>query len=457
MILGDRPRVKTHTCRVEITLRIDRLDDDGRGVGTAAGLEVRVAGALPGETVRAKVQHESPHAPRAWADLVATVGAPSEERVPVACPGFGECGGCALQHLAYPAQLTYKRRLVEGALAALNVPVADVVPSAQELHYRNKAKYVIAARDDGGLRLGSYAPGSHRVVDMAGCQVPEEPIDAVARAALKRLEAERLPAYDERRRTGELRYLVVRASADGELLVVVVAAAARSRPALVRAARAIRAAYPAVVGVVLNVNTTTGGAIFGAEDIVLDGAGALADRVGDVRLELSARAFFQINRAQAARLYAHVARAAAPRVRAVDLYSGVGGIALTLAQRGARVVAVETAAAAVADARRSATANGLHVDWLVADAAAGLSEAARRLGAIDLLVVNPPRKGLATAVRAAVQGARAPRVIYVSCGPHSLAADLAALVGAGYRVADVQPFDLMPGTPQVETVAVLER
>jgi 23S rRNA (uracil-5-)-methyltransferase RumA len=432
---------------VELTVQIDDLDDDGRGVGTAAGRAVHVAGALPGETVRARVEHESPHAPRAWAELVARVGAPAEERVPVACPAFGACGGCTLQHLAYPAQLTFKRRLVERALGR---PVADVIASPRELHYRNKAKYVVAP----GLRLGSYAPGSHRVVDMAGCQVPEEPIDEVARAALRLLDG--VPAYDERARTGELRYLVVRASGDGELLVVVVAASTRARPAIARAARALRAAKPAVAGVVLNVNATTGGAIFGAEDHVLDGAGTLADRVGDVRLELSARAFFQINRAQAARLYAHVARGAGPRLRAVDLYSGVGGIALTLARRGAAVVGVETAAAAIADARRSAAANALAVDFLVADAGPGLPEAARRLGGVDLVVVNPPRKGLAPAARAAILAARAPRVIYVSCGPKSLAGDLAALSG-GYRVVEVQPFDLMPGTPQVETVVALER
>jgi 23S rRNA (uracil-5-)-methyltransferase RumA len=452
MILVDRLQVKPQPSRVETTLRITDLDDDGGGVGRADDLEIHVAGALPGETVRARVEHRSPHAPRAWAALIERVGPPADERVTPACPGHGACGGCALQHLAYPAQLTFKRRAVERALGR---PVDDVVAAPHELGYRNKAKYVIAP----GLRLGSYAPGSHRIVDMAGCRVPEPPIDAVARAFVGRLSAARLPAYDERTATGLLRYLVVRANADGEVLVVVVAAAVEPRPALRRAARELRMQHPCVRGVVLNLNRATSGTIFGTHDEVLDGKGRLSDRVGEVTLVLSARAFFQINRAQTARLYDAVAAAAGARrgVRAVDLYCGVGGIALTLARRGARAVGVESLAEAVADARRSGAASGLDVDFIHADAAEGLPEAARRLGGLDVLVVDPPRKGLGPAGRAALRAALPPRVIYVSCDPGSLGEDVNDLVGAGYRTTAVRPFDLMPGTPHVETVVTLER
>src|SRR5262249_9224532 len=122
---------------------------------------------------------------------------------PAACPAFGRCGGCVLQHLCYPAQLTEKRRRVEEALHAhaplRDVEVADVVASAHELHYRNKAKYVVGP---GGI-LGSYAPGTHEVVDMAGCLVPEEPIAAVAGVVRREPARPGLPVYDERTRRGE--------------------------------------------------------------------------------------------------------------------------------------------------------------------------------------------------------------------------------------------------------------
>jgi 23S rRNA (uracil1939-C5)-methyltransferase len=442
-----------------VRLRIDDLDDEGSGVGRADGLELHVAGALPGETVLARLAHRSPHAPRGWAELERLDGEPAAERVPPACPNHGRCGGCVLQHLAYPAQLSFKRRLVERALAThpslARVPVQDVVAAPRELHYRNRAKYVLAARD-GRLVLGSYAPGSHEVVDMAGCQVPEEPIDEVARAFARRLAAERVPAYDEATRRGELRHLVVRAGVDGDLLVVVVSRSSAPRAALARAARALRVELPAVAGVVLNLNPDPGNLIFGARDEPLDGAAALRDEVAGIPLELSARSFFQVNRAQAARLYAAVVDAARAtrRARAVDLFCGAGAIALLLARAGARVRGVEIDADAVADARATAARLKLDVGFHAGDAAAGLAAAARDLGGLDVLVVNPPRRGLAGAL-AAVKAAAPPRLIYVSCNPRTLAADLAAL--PGYRVERVVPYDLMPGTPHVETLAVLSQ
>jgi 23S rRNA (uracil1939-C5)-methyltransferase len=451
-----------------VRVTITGLDEDGRGIGASDDREIHVAGALPGETVDVEVEHESPHAARAWARMVAHVGPRAEARVMPACPGFGSCGGCVLQHLAYPAQLSEKRGRVEAALAAHPVvahlagSVDDVVASPRELHYRNKAKYVLAPGPRGAIVMGSYAPGTHEVVDMTGCRIPEEPIDEVARAAVRLVAAARLAPFDERTRAGELRYLVVRASARGQLLVVLVAHTAAPRAALASVAQRLRGDDPRVSGVVLNVNPTQGGALFGTTDILLDGEPTLRDTVGGVTLELSARSFFQVNRLAAAKLYAEVARAAAVRVglRAIDLYSGVGAIALTLAQRGAQVVGIEVLEDAVADARSSAVAAGLdgRARFRAGYAGAAIPQAARELGGVDVIVVNPPRKGLGPEVRAALLAAAPPGLVYVSCGPRSLASDLADLLTRGrWRVERIRPFDLMPGTPHVETVVTLRR
>jgi 23S rRNA (uracil1939-C5)-methyltransferase len=427
----------------DIRIQLETLDEEGRAVGSVEGLEVHVQGGLPGETVAARIEHKSPHLARAWAALV-EVETPSPDRVAPACRAHPRCGGCVLQCLGYPAQLAFKRERVARALGRDDVE--EVVPSPRLTHYRNKAKYVLAG-EDGRLVLGSYAPGTHRVVDMRGCEIPEPPGQALAEDVVDRLQRSGLPPYDERARTGELRYLVVRVNHAGESLVVVVTGTAAPRAAL------------AALGVPLvhHVNATTGGALFaptgsGDDDAVLGGTGVLVDRVGPVALELSARAFFQVNREQAARLYAHVASAASGRV--ADLYTGVGGIALTLAAAGADVLGIESHAPAIADARRSAEAMGLggRARFEVGDAAA-LAAASRDF---DAIVVNPPRKGLQAAARAALLRMSAPRVVYVSCGPESLATDLAALAPA-YRAVRLSPFDLLPGTPHVETVAVLDR
>lgn len=450
----------------ELALVIEALDDEGRGVGTADGRRVHVPGALPGETVRATVVHDSPHGVDSWATYAGLVGPPARDRVTPRCPGHGRCGGCTLQHLAYRAQLAFKRQRVERTLQAAGlaaVVVDDVVASPREYGYRNKAKYVIApapastAGGPGDLQLGSWAPGTHELVPMAGCQVPEAPLDEIAQRALALCAAARLPAYDERTRTGELRYLVLRRSDLGRVLVIVVARSNTAHAPLTRLAIQLRAERPEVAGVVLEVNATTGGALFAVdgEEHVLAGAGTLVDTVGGIPLQLSARAFFQVDREQAARLYAAVAAAAgaAPGVRLIDLYCGVGGISLTLARAGATVVGVEAFGDAVDDARRSAAAAGLTAQarFEVGDVAAA------RLTDVDGVIVNPPRKGLSAAARAAVIALAAPRLIYVSCGPESLGRDLAAFVTAGWRITRVTPYDLLPGTPHIETLVTLQR
>lgn len=450
----------------EVLLTATTLDLDGRGVGVVDAIELAVPGLLPGERARVVVEHVSPHAPRAWGRLVALDGAPSPDRATPACPAFGRCGGCALQHLTPEAARAAKHARVVAALAATpgalppGVDVAPTRPSPAELGYRNKSKLVIGGAA-GALVFGAFAPASHDLVDTRGCRVPEAPLDALADDVRAALDATGLAPWDDRARVGALQHVVLRHTHAGALLVVIVARPGTPRAPLAAAAAALATRWPALVGVVLHTSRAQGGAIFDPDGIddVLHGVATVEDRVGDVTLALSARSFFQINRAQAGRLYARVAALAAGARGAVDLYGGVGGIALTLARAGIDVVGVETLGDATADAARSAAAQALteRATFITADAASGLVDAAARLAALDVVVVNPPRKGLAPAATAAVLAARPRRVIYVSCGPESLARDLAMLAQGGYDLGGVEPYDLLPGTPHVETLAWLDR
>ena len=452
-----------HSAVSDVLVTIDALDDEGSGVGHADGRELHLPNALPGETVRARVLHASPHRGVDWGVCVEQVSPPSPLRVAPACPAFGQCGGCALQHLAYPAQLDEKRARVARALASAGIrvpPVPVTIGSERLLGYRNRSKLVLAPGPAGTIRWGSFAPASHHLVDMAGCRVPEAPMDELAAEVIRAAEAAGLCAYDERDRSGELRHLVLRRTDTGRLLITIVAKDAAALPALRSIAESLCAARAEVAGVVAHLHARPGGAIFGADgvDVLLAGASEVEERVGGVRLMLSARSFFQVNRAQAARLYA-AAAAAAGSSRVVDLYSGAGGIALTCALGGATVVGVESLPAAVADAERSARASGLAdtARFLVGDAADGLPRAAALLGGVDAVVVDPPRKGLAPAARTAVLALAPPRLVYASCDPSSLARDLVALTAGGYRLTSLAPYDLFPGTPHVETLALLER
>ncbi len=441
----------------------DDLDDAGAGVGRAAGddagasagLEVHVDDLLPGERARVAIEHRSPHRAEAWGRIVERLGPPSPDRVAPACPAWGRCGGCAWQHLAYPAQLAAKRRAVERALAGVEVAIAEVVPAPAVTGYRNKGKYVVGGRP-GAVVLGGWAPRRHELVSTAGCRVVLPLVDELRGRIASAVSAAGLMPYDERRRTGALRYAIVRVARDGRALVVLVVRSDAPDDVVAAVARAI-GADPRVAGVVRVDNDRDDGGLLEGDGRTLVGTAQLDDVIAGVTVAVGAVEFTQINPEQADRLYDRVAALAGvgPGDRAADVYAGVGGFGFALAQAGATVDAIEREPAAVDALARAAAAAGLsdRLRARVGDAAT-LGELAGPLAAI---VIDPPRKGCSPAVLAALATTPATRLIYVSCGPASLGRDLRALVASGWVVHSVQPIDLMPGTSQVEVIAVLGR
>jgi 23S rRNA (uracil1939-C5)-methyltransferase len=434
-----------------------QLDEAGHGVGTGDGKRVHVADLLPGERAEVAIDHTSPHKPEAWGRVVRRLGAPSADRVEPACPAFGRCGGCLWQHLAYPAQLVAKRARVVAALGdtAAGVEVSEVRPSPQLLGYRNKGKYV-AGRIGEHVVLGAYAPRSHQVIDTLGCRVVAPIIDEVATWVRGAAERAKLVPYDEATRAGDLRYVVVREAA-GDVMIALVVTAATPRLKLEHVANAL-AKHPAVRGLVAITNDRRDGAIVpsGSSAQVLFGHGYLVEELAGLKLGVGAAEFLQVNRAQAQAMYTRVAELAGDMrgKHAVDLYAGLGGFALHLARAGARVIAVEIDRDAVAQLRRASERAGLALTAIAGDANAELIE---QLGDPDLVVVNPPRKGLSESTRDLL-AALAPRtLIYVSCGPETLGRDRAALRAHGWQPDVIEPFDLMPGTAQVETIVRLRK
>jgi 23S rRNA (uracil1939-C5)-methyltransferase len=442
-------------------LHATALDDGGAGIGVSGAFSVHVGDLLPGERAEVVIDHFSPHRPQAWGRILKRVGPASPDRVAPLCPGFGRCGGCVWQHLAYPAQLAAKRARVAAALAEVPavasgaVEIAAVRPSPELTGYRNKGKYVVGANGD-HLVLGAYAPRSHEIVDTLGCRVVAPIIDEVATWVRGAAERAGLAPYDERARTGELRYVIIR-EADGDVMVVLVTAP-RAPRAKLNAVAAALANHPAMQGVLAVENDRRDGAIVpsGGSATVLHGHGHLVERIAGIAVEVGAGEFLQINRAQATAMYARVVELAevGPGTQAIDLFAGLGGIGLGLARAGAAVIAVEIDRDAVAQLRRAAQRANLSLTAIAGD----VGEVRGQLGARpDVVVVNPPRKGLSGSARAFLAELSAPSLIYVSCGPEALGRDLAALAGHGYTPDAIEPFDLMPGTAQVETLVRLRR
>jgi 23S rRNA (uracil1939-C5)-methyltransferase len=432
--------------------QIAELDDEGRGVLREGDLAVHVAGALPGERVAVEIEHRSPHRPQAWARLLEVL-APAKERCAPCCPATGRCGGCALGVLSYEGQLAFKTARLARALARVPgaPPPRPIVPSPRPLGYRGLSKLVYAATP-AAAALGGYAPRTHSLVDLAGCTVTEPLLEELRAHLLAGLLAAGAAPYDERAGTGLVGHVVLRSNAAGEALATLVGP---DLDALGRLAERLPP-HSALIGIAGN-RGGAGNAIFGGETRLLRGRGELIERVGAIELFLSPTAFFQVNRAMAARLYADLAAALAADLGGlvVDAYAGVGGIALTLAHAGAaRLLGIEVHAAAVRDAERAAERAGVQARFVAADAAAGLRAIAEPISA---LVVNPPRRGLDEATRAAIGAARPGTIAYVSCDPGSLARDLGQLHDAGWALSQAGAYDMHPQTPHVETLAILRR
>jgi 23S rRNA (uracil1939-C5)-methyltransferase len=362
---------------------------------------------------------------------------PSELRREPPCAFYAECGGCTLEHLQYPAQLKAKARIVADAISRigkLSVEEPEVVPSPLQHRYRNRVSFALRRLGEGKVVAGFHALGEpERVVDIDGrCLLPEEPISRVWDRLRARWgnDAALLPA-------GERLRLTLRANAEGEVTLLVEGGYSPGQPAeLLQAVEGLVAVWH-----------QPGGA--GPE--LIAGAPGLPESWGDETLDLSGAAFLQINRSAAALLEEHVMSAAGEvnGCRVVDAYCGVGLHARRLARTGATVIGIELDGDAVSAANQSAPPGASFIEGAVELTLPGLLPA-------DLVIVNPPRAGLAAEVPDALRAEPPARVIYISCNPATLARDLQRL-GDTFELESLRSFDLFPQTAHVETVVALRR
>ncbi|HSP96980.1 MAG TPA: 23S rRNA (uracil(1939)-C(5))-methyltransferase RlmD [Candidatus Dormibacteraeota bacterium] len=393
--------------------------------------------------------------------MSAPPSAPSAAADPI-CPHAPACAGCALIGTAYTRQLAIKRERVVAALAAYpslaGVAVGAMSGSQRVFGYRNQVK-LVARRSRHGLMLGVYRPGTHQVVDISRCPVHDPRITQVLAGVRQAIEATNAPVYDERTGSGWLRYVVVRASAwkhSAQVILVVRDRNWSGEAALVGRLRRL----PSVRSVALNLNRSQGNVIFSERFIGVTREQSLLERVGGLTLSSRAGAFLQANIGVARKVYERVLTFADPQPDsvAVDLYCGVGAISFYLASRAHLVFGVEESPSAVLDAKLNIRINGYHnIRFSEEPAAAGMARLTEALDRIDLVTLNPPRKGADEATRAAIARAAPPRIVYVSCEPTTLARDLDWFAARGWRTERVDPFDMLPQTEHVECVALLNR
>ena len=444
----------------ELELRIDSLAYGGNGVARLNGFVVFVRRALPGDTVRARITKVKRSHAEAVSLEVVEAGA---ERVQAPCDHYPACGGCKFQDLAYDVQLEAKGRQVADALARIgglrDAPLEEPVPAESLFGYRNKLEYSFTAGED-GLGLGFHRAGRwDEVLDVRRCWLTTDLGNAIRESVKGWARAEGLPAYDQEAQVGYLRHLVVREGRNtGQALVVLVTAPGdlQGADALVESLRR----FPEVRSVHWAVNDTAAEVTNLPTDL-LWGEEAIEEQILGLRFRLRPNAFMQTNTAMCEVLYGLAAEYAGltGEETVYDLYCGTGTIGLTLARRALTVWGIESSEESVACAVENAELNGLpNAAFFAGDVAADLEELRERAGPPDVVVVDPPRAGLSGKAVRRIGELRAPRLVYVSCNPTTLAGNAKELVGDfGYRLERGRAVDMFPHTPHVETVALFTR
>ena len=444
----------------ELELRVDSLAYGGNGVARHDGFVVFVRRGLPGDTVRARVTKVKRGFAEATAERVLD---PSADRVPAPCPHFGACGGCRSQDYAYERQVAAKEAQVRDALVRIagiaGPPLEPIVPAESVYHYRNKLEYSFTHTVEGPA-LGFHRAGRwDEVLPIDVCLLTTDLGNAIRDAVRDWAREEGLEAYDQNTQTGYLRHLVVREGRNtGQALVQLVTAPGERFDAdyLIE----VLTRFPEVRSIHWAVNDSPA-EVTNLPTRLLWGEEAIEEELLGLRFRLRPGAFLQTNTAMAERLYELAGEAAGltGTETVYDLYCGTGTVGLSLAASAGWVWGVEISEEAVACAIENADLNGIgNASFFAGSVSLSLEELRERAGPPDVVVVDPPRAGLAGKALRRLGRLEAPRLVYVSCNPTTLAGDLKALREEwGYELRRCTPVDMFPHTPHIESVSLLER
>ena len=441
------------------TVTIQGYSDRAAGVCRVEGCAVFVPGTIPGEVWEIRILKVTASA--AYGKGLRLLS-PSTERTEPGCPYYGACGGCDTWHMSYAEELRFKLEKVNDALLRIgkqSVQAREILGGDSMTRYRNKGIFAVATAG-GKTEAGFYRERSHSLVPVERCLIQNQLSERAAAFITEFMDRRGIRAYDQETGRGSVRHIFCRRAAKtGDAVVCIVAARGfgGSTQALVDG---LRAACPELSGIVLNINKTKGNTVLSGDFHTLWGRPDIRDSLCGLEFDIAPQAFFQINPAQAERLYSRAMEYALPSPvsLAFDLYCGAGTISLCLARGAERVIGAEIVPEAVENARQNAAKNGIaNAEFICADAGQAAEDLSRQGLRPQVVVVDPPRKGMQEEALAAVAGMGPERIVYVSCDCATLSRDILRLQALGYTLREVTAVDMFPRTSHVETVVLMSR
>lgn len=446
----------------ELQLNIEEMCGNGSGIAFYDGaFVIFVPNTAVGDRVLARVIKVTKK--YAVAKVQSIIKA-SPYRVCDECECKDSCGGCDFRHISYEKECEYKEKSINDCferIAFLPLRIEKFYPSNKTENYRNKAIYPIGTFKDGTLSCGFYAKNSHRIVPHSECKIGDGDFSKIKEDCIEFFNFEKLSAYCEETGKGLLRALYLRKSSLGSIiLTVVINGSALGNPKLEeRFCKIITEKHPNISGVMINENRKNTNVVLGNKWKTLYGSSKLEECVLGKKFYVSPASFFQVNHSGMETLYSVAAEYAGLQSgqRLVDLYCGTGTVGICMAKEDTQLYGVEISQAAVEDARENAKANGISASFHCFDVSKGISAKDLLAFSADVIVTDPPRKGIGEDGIREICGANATKIVYISCDSATLARDLAIFQKNGYIATNASAVDMFPRTKHVECVVRLCR
>jgi len=440
-----------------ITAKCIDLSFEGKGVAKFEKGVVFVDGLFPGEEAEIEITYTRAGSFFGKIRKLLTL---SKDRIQPRCPVCTSCGGCQFQQLNYHAQLAFKKNKVKNAFlrtAKMDVEVNDVIGMEDPYFYRNKIQMPVGKDRFGKIVTGFYKANSHDIVPIEKCYIEDERSAPILKTIRELMKEIRIEPYDEDKRTGVIRHILIRASFYKKQIMVVIVTNVNSFPGQRNFVNALTSKHPEITTIVQNINKRDTNVILGNYENILYGKGFIEDSLLGINYQISSKSFYQINPNQTEKLYTTAIKAANLSKEDIvfDAYTGIGTIAILAAKHAKHVIGVEIVNQAIRDAIRNAKHNGVNnIEFHANDVSDYMDLMAHNKQSIDVLFMDPPRKGADERFLKSVLTLKPKKIIYISCEPETLARDI-KLLSAKYNIESIQPVDMFPQTHHVETIVGL--
>lgn len=432
------------------TIEITKTDNYGYAMVEIDSKTYRLPNLLVGEKVQVDMTTKGLDVIKRLSD--------SPNRVAVRCPKYDTCGGCQLMHLSYENQLKLKQQQIieQCEKYQLEVNVLSPLGSLEPFNYRNKIQMTFKEHK-GKIVAGLYEENTHRVVNIADCDIQDKVANQIINTIKALMKKHKIPAYDEDKRTGIIRHVLVKRSLQTKQILVVIVTPSNIFPGRNNLVKDLNLAHPDITSIVHNINDRKTSIVLGDESKIITGKGYIEDVLMGKRFLIGPKTFYQVNAHQTEVLYGEVLKSLKPKKTDVilDAYAGIGTIGMMLSEHVSKVLSVEINKESVKNAIKNAELNGIkNIEFVAMDAKDYMLALVEQKTKLDAIVVDPPRAGLDLEFVKAIQVLKPKKVVYVSCDPETLVRDLKQL-SRTYHIGDIQPVDMFSQTYHIESVVLL--